>query len=342
MGLIRLGLQIPSFTYSGVDDRDLFERTAQIAVTAEESGFDSVWVMDHLYQIPTVGPRTDPMLEAYTLLGAIAARTGRASLGTMVSGVTYRNPAFLAKVVTTLDVISSGRAILGIGAAWNDDEHAGYGFEFPPVPERMDRLEEALEICRAMFTEPEPSFAGRYYSIDRVLNQPRPVRPGGHPHPGRRGRRAPHPAAGGPLRRRLQRDGRPGHHPPQARGPSRTLRRGRSGPGRDHHDPAGALVIADTRPRPSGGVGGWPRPEAWTTTATGGTWWLATPTGCASSWLRSSRPVWTPGRQHARRRGPRPGPTGWSRHSPGPSAERPAQRRRAALAVRSGHTRRLP
>jgi alkanesulfonate monooxygenase SsuD/methylene tetrahydromethanopterin reductase-like flavin-dependent oxidoreductase (luciferase family) len=99
----------------------------------------------------------------------------------MVTGVTYRNPAFLAKVVTTLDLISAGRAILGIGAAWNDDEHAGYGFEFPPVPERLDRLEEALEICRAMFAEPEPSFAGRYYSVDRVLNRPPPVRPGGIP-----------------------------------------------------------------------------------------------------------------------------------------------------------------
>ncbi len=181
MGVTRFGLQIPSFTYPGVDDRDLFERIAQIAVVAEESGFDSVWVMDHLYQIATVGPRTDPMLEAYTLLGAIAARTHRAGLGTMVTGVTYRNPAFLAKVVTTLDLISAGRAILGIGAAWNDDEHAGYGFEFPPVAERMARLEEALVICRAMFTEPAPSVSGRHYAVDQVLNQPRPLRPGGIP-----------------------------------------------------------------------------------------------------------------------------------------------------------------
>ncbi len=137
--------------------------------------------MDHFYQIPSVGPRTDPMLEAYTVLGAIAARTERASLGAMVTGVTYRNPAYLAKVVTTLDLVSAGRAILGIGAAWNDDEHAGYGFGFPPVAERMERLEEALQICKAMFTTPAPSFTGRHYSIAGALNYPRPIRPGGVP-----------------------------------------------------------------------------------------------------------------------------------------------------------------
>ncbi len=181
MGVTRFGLQIPSFTYPGIEDSELFARIADIAVTAEDSGFDSVWVMDHFYQIASVGPRTDPMLEAYTLLGALAARTTRASLGAMVTGVTYRNPAMLAKQVTTLDVVSGGRAILGIGAAWNDDEHAGYGFSFPPVAERMGRLDEALRICRAMFTEEEPSFAGRYYSIDAALNVPRPIRREGIP-----------------------------------------------------------------------------------------------------------------------------------------------------------------
>jgi F420-dependent oxidoreductase-like protein len=179
--MMRLGLQIPSFTYPGIPDDQLFERVADIAATAEQAGFDTVWVMDHLYQIGNVGPRTDPMLEAYTLLGGIAARTSTASLGTMVTGVTYRNPALLAKMVTTLDIVSSGRAILGIGAAWNDDEHDGYGFDFPPVRERMDRLEEALRICRAMFTEEAPTFDGRYYRIHDVLNAPRPVRSGGIP-----------------------------------------------------------------------------------------------------------------------------------------------------------------
>ncbi|HEV7863574.1 MAG TPA: LLM class F420-dependent oxidoreductase [Acidimicrobiia bacterium] len=172
----RLGLQIPNFTFPGVADADLFETIAGIATTAEGHGFDSVWVMDHLYQIEMVGPREDPMLEAYSLLSALAARTGRVGLGTMVTGVTYRNPALLAKIVTTLDVISSGRAILGIGAAWNDDEHAGYGFDFPSVKERMDRLEEALQIIRAMFTETAPTFEGRYYKVREVLNNPKPIR----------------------------------------------------------------------------------------------------------------------------------------------------------------------
>jgi F420-dependent oxidoreductase-like protein len=181
MAVTRIGLQVPNFTFAGVADRDLFEHLAAIAVAAEESGFDSLWVMDHYYQIPGVGPRTNAMLESYTTLGAIAARTRTVSLGALVTGVTYRNPALLAKIVTTLDVISGGRAILGIGAAWNDDEHAGYGFPFPPTAERLARLGEALEICRAMLTEPAPSFAGRYYTIDHALNYPRPVRPGGIP-----------------------------------------------------------------------------------------------------------------------------------------------------------------
>ena len=190
MRVTRFGLQIPNFTFAGVADGELFERVAQIAVAAEESGFDSVWVMDHFYQIGNVGPRTDPMLEGYTLLAAIAARTERAGLGTMVTGVTYRNPAYLAKVVTTLDVISSGRAILGIGAAWNDDEHAGYGFEFPPVAERMERLEEALQICRAMFSEEAPSFTGRHYSIAGALELPPADPPRRHPGPRGRERRS--------------------------------------------------------------------------------------------------------------------------------------------------------
>jgi F420-dependent oxidoreductase-like protein len=121
------------------------------------------------------------MLEAYTLLGALAARTKRVDLGTLVTGVTYRNPAMLAKIVTTLDIISKGRAILGIGAAWYDVEHEGLGFEFPPVKERFERLEEALQICRAMFTEDRPTFEGRHSRISEARNLPRPVRPGGPP-----------------------------------------------------------------------------------------------------------------------------------------------------------------
>ena len=172
----RLGLQIPNFTFPGVADADLFETIAGIATAAENNGFDSIWVMDHLYQIEVVGPKEHPMLEAYTLLGALGARTRQAALGTMVTGVTYRNPALLAKIVTTLDIVTSGRAILGIGAAWNDDEHAGYGFDFPSAGERLDRLEEALQITRAMFTEQAPSFEGRHYRVQQVLNNPKPIR----------------------------------------------------------------------------------------------------------------------------------------------------------------------
>ena len=173
------GYHMPLFTFPGVPDDQLFEHLVSLVQAAEKAGFDMVTVMDHFYQIRGVGPEEAPMLEAYTLLGGLAARTSRVRLGTMVSGVTYRNPALLAKMVTTLDIVSGGRAILGLGAAWNEDEHKGYGFEFPPMRERMDRLEEALEICHLMFTEQRPSFQGTYYRIDRALNDPRPIQPGG-------------------------------------------------------------------------------------------------------------------------------------------------------------------
>jgi alkanesulfonate monooxygenase SsuD/methylene tetrahydromethanopterin reductase-like flavin-dependent oxidoreductase (luciferase family) len=119
------------------------------------------------------------MMEAYTTLSALATQTSRVLLGTLVTGVTYRNPALLAKQVTSLDVISKGRAIFGIGAAWNESEHLGYGIEFPPIGQRMDRLDEALTIAKLMFTQDRPSFEGKYYKIDRALNVPRPVQPGG-------------------------------------------------------------------------------------------------------------------------------------------------------------------
>lgn len=174
-----LGLQLPSFTFDGVPNDRMFERIAETAVAAEASGFDSFWVMDHYHQIPNVGPETDPMLEAYTLLGGVAARTSRIFLGTMVTGVTYRNPAFLAKVVTTLDVVSAGRAILGIGAAWNEDESRAYGYEWPPVAERFERLEDAIRICRAMFTGERTTFLGARHRVEGALNVPQPVQPGG-------------------------------------------------------------------------------------------------------------------------------------------------------------------
>jgi F420-dependent oxidoreductase-like protein len=179
--MIRMGLQIPNFTYPGVAPDQLFERVADIAVTAEESGFDSVWVMDHFFQLPMLGPASNEMIEAYTLLGALAARTRRVRLGAMVTGVTYRNPAILAKQVTALDVISQGRAILGLGAAWYDVEHASLGVDYPGTKERLDRLEEAVQICRLMFTEDAPTFEGSYYRIAGAYNSPRPVSPGGPP-----------------------------------------------------------------------------------------------------------------------------------------------------------------
>src|SRR5712692_1036474 len=176
--MTRFGLQLPNFTL-GVPDDELFDRVVDLAVTGEESGFASLWVMDHLYQLPALGGPDKPMLEAYTLLGGLAARTSRAELGTLVTGVTYRNPALVAKIITTLDVVSGGRAILGIGAAWYEEEHIGLGFDFPPARERLDRLEEAIQICRAMFTEEAPSFTGKHYRIEKALNVPRPIQPGG-------------------------------------------------------------------------------------------------------------------------------------------------------------------
>ena len=178
--MARFGLQLPNFTLGG-EAGELFPRFLRLATAGEEAGFASLWVMDHLYQLPDLGGADQPMLEAYTLLGALAACTERAELGTLVTGVTYRNPALLAKQLTTLDVISCGRAVLGIGAAWHDVEHVAFGFDFPPAGERLDRLEEAVQICRAAFTEPSVTFAGRYYHVDHLQNVPRPLRPGGPP-----------------------------------------------------------------------------------------------------------------------------------------------------------------
>ena len=170
---------MPTFTFPGVPNDRLFDRVVDNAKAAEKAGFDLVTVMDHFYQIRGIGPETEPMMEAYTTLSALATQTSRVMLGTLVSGVTYRNPALLAKMVTTLDVISKGRAIFGIGAAWNEAEHVGYGFEFPPIGQRMDRLDEALTIAKLMFTKERPSFEGKYYRIERALNVPRPIQPGG-------------------------------------------------------------------------------------------------------------------------------------------------------------------
>jgi F420-dependent oxidoreductase-like protein len=171
-----LDLHLNNFNFAGATPETLFERLGEIAQTAEDAGFSSITVMDHLQQIPTVGPRRAWMLEGNTILAGLAARTSRVSVSLLVGGVTYRNPALLAKTATTLDVISGGRAIFGIGAAWFEEEHKAYGIEFPPLKERFERLEEALQIARLMFTEEEPSFEGRHYRIENALNYPRPLR----------------------------------------------------------------------------------------------------------------------------------------------------------------------
>jgi F420-dependent oxidoreductase-like protein len=176
-----IGLHLPLYTFPDTRPAELFDRIVRQAQAAESNGFRLVTVMDHLYQINGVGAEDEPMLEGWSVLNALARETRSVRLGTLVTGVTYRNPALLAKMVTTLDVISSGRAILGLGAAWNESEHDGYGFEFPRTGERMDRLDEALTIARAMFTEDRPSFEGGHYRIDKARNVPKPVQAGGPP-----------------------------------------------------------------------------------------------------------------------------------------------------------------
>ena len=182
---IRLGLQLPNFNFPGIGEDELFEHLAAIAGTAEASGFDSLFVMDHLHQIPGVGPQTNWMLEGSTALAAFAARTEKLNLGLLVGGVTYHNPALLAKVTTTLDVISRGRAILGIGAAWFEDEHRAYGVDFPPLGVRFEMLEDTLNILRAMFTEEKATYERQALPCRRRAQQPAPD-PRRHPDHDRR------------------------------------------------------------------------------------------------------------------------------------------------------------
>jgi F420-dependent oxidoreductase-like protein len=171
-----IGLHVPSFTYPDVPPAELFPRLADIATAAEAGGFTALSVMDHFHQIAPQGGQDEPIMEAYTTLAALAARTSRLELLTLVAGVVYHNPAHLAKQVTTLDVISGGRAILGIGAAWFEEEARAYDFAFPPIRERMDRLEDAVRICRAMFDTACSTVEGQYHSVHGAFNVPRPLR----------------------------------------------------------------------------------------------------------------------------------------------------------------------
>ncbi len=179
--MTRLGYQIPNFTLPGVSDDQLFATVARSAKAAEDAGFDTILAMDHFYQLPALGPPENAMLECYGLLTALAGATSRAHLSALVTGVTYRNPAHLAKIVTTLDIVSGGRAQLGIGASWFEPEHIGLGFDFPPLGERLDRLDEALQIITAMFRGERLTLKGRFYSVNDVINSPLPLQPGGPP-----------------------------------------------------------------------------------------------------------------------------------------------------------------
>jgi F420-dependent oxidoreductase-like protein len=179
---MKLGLQIPNFKWPGGPDR-LGTTLAEIGKTADEVGFDSIWVMDHFFQMDAAqigySPQ-DPMLDGYTALGYLAAVTKRARLGTMVTGVVYRHPGHLIKIVSNLDVLSGGRAYLGIGAAWYEREAKGLGFPFPPLKERFERLEETLQIAKLMWSGQVKPYQGKYYQLAEPLNYPMPL---SKPHP---------------------------------------------------------------------------------------------------------------------------------------------------------------
>ncbi|HVV14386.1 LLM class F420-dependent oxidoreductase [Amycolatopsis sp.] len=176
---MQLGLQIPDFTWPNGPAK-LGKELAEVAHAADEAGFEYLAVMDHFFQIPNVGPVENDMLEAYTTLGYLAAHTERAKLLTVITGVIYRQPGVLAKAITTLDVLSGGRAILGIGAGWNEQESRGLGFPFPSTKERFEMLEEALRYVRQMFSDDDGPFEGDYIVAERLMNVPRALT---KPHP---------------------------------------------------------------------------------------------------------------------------------------------------------------
>jgi F420-dependent oxidoreductase-like protein len=175
---VRIGLQIPDFTW-GAPER-LGPTLAEITRIADEAGFEWVGVMDHLFQIRSIGAPDREMLEAYTTLGFLAANSRRTKLITVVTGVHHRQAGLLAKIVTTLDVLSEGRAWLGIGAGWNEQESRGLGIPFPPLKERFEQLEETLQICLRMWSDDEAAFSGKHYHLERPLNSPQSLQ---RPHP---------------------------------------------------------------------------------------------------------------------------------------------------------------
>ncbi len=176
---MEIGLHISDFTWPG-GTATLADDLTRVVTAAEDVGVARISVMDHVWQIGVNGPPENPMLEAYTALGFIAARTSRVQLLAWVTAVVYREPGMLAKLVSTLDVLSQGRAWLGIGAAWNEDEARGLGLPFPPTAERFERLDEALQICQQMWSDDEGPYDGRHYRLGRTLNSPQPIT---RPHP---------------------------------------------------------------------------------------------------------------------------------------------------------------
>jgi F420-dependent oxidoreductase-like protein len=176
---MKIGLQVPDFTWPG-GATELGPTLARVAATADQAGFDYIAVMDHFFQIAVVGPPEHEMLEAYTTLGFLAAHTKRTKLLTLVTGVIYREPGILAKIITTLDVLSGGRAVLGIGAGWNEEESRGLGIPFHPVAERFERLEDALEICLRMWSDADGPYHGNHATLERTLNSPQALT---KPHP---------------------------------------------------------------------------------------------------------------------------------------------------------------
>jgi F420-dependent oxidoreductase-like protein len=173
--MTRLGYQIPNFTYPGVASTALFETIARQASEADSSGFDTVLVMDHFYQLPMLGSADQNMLECYTLLAGLAGRTNRVRLSALVTGNTYRNPAVLAKTVTTLDIVSGGRAQLGIGAGWFELEHTAFGIEFGTFTDRFEKLEEALQIIIPMLRGEQATLDGKHYTVVDAMNVPVPL-----------------------------------------------------------------------------------------------------------------------------------------------------------------------
>ncbi|MFV0316695.1 MAG: LLM class F420-dependent oxidoreductase [Microthrixaceae bacterium] len=173
--MTRLGYQIPNFTYPHTAPHELFDAVVRQAREADASGFDTLMVMDHFYQLPMLGAPDLEMLECYTLLSALAQHTSKVRLSALVTGNTYRNPALLAKTVTTLDVISSGRAQLGIGAGWFEKEHESLGFDFLSFTERFEKLEESLQIITAMLAGERPSIEGKWYRVSGAINSPAPL-----------------------------------------------------------------------------------------------------------------------------------------------------------------------